>query len=72
MIFVFGLLKKKNKLLQEQIDKLSKEVAALKTEVEGLKKRTISQTTMEQTASPSFSDIVDEWLNGKKEEDSGK
>lgn len=59
------MLFKKRKSLKTRIENLEKAVAELS-------KKTISQRTQEEDAPKSYSQIIDEWLNGKEEEVSGK
>lgn len=61
---MFGFITKKDaKAFEDRIK-------ALETEVAEMKKKTISQRTTEETPVP-FSQIMDEWLNGGKEEENG-
>ena len=48
---------------------LEKRVTALERQVERLSRKTISQTTTEEDTPPTPTQILDEWLNGKEEDD---
>lgn len=48
-----------------------KRIRVLEEKVDALSKRTISQLTLSDDESVSTSQIVDEWLNGEKEESDG-
>ena len=73
---MFGIFKR-IKQLEEKVERLEKSNAdlrednkALTEKVAELSKKTISQTTTAEDAPVPFSQIVNEWLNGK-EEDNG-
>lgn len=63
---MFGY-KKRIKALEEKNAALEKEISELKDCVKDLK--TISARTSQEDAPVSPSQILDEWLNGAKEED---
>lgn len=48
---------------------LRKRVAALEKAVAELRKKTISQTTTEQDEPPTPTQILDEWFNGKEDDE---
>lgn len=71
---MFGIFKR-IKQLENRVGELEKsntdlqaENKALNEKVVELSKRTISQTTTAEEAPVPFSQVVDEWLNGKEEE----
>lgn len=73
---MFGIFKRLRQL-EERVEQLEKSNSDLREEnktlsgkVEELSKKTISQTTTAEDAPVPFSQIVNEWLNGK-EEDNG-
>ena len=55
---------------RKRIKRLENRVGALEKKIEEMQKRTVSQKTMEEDQPPTASVIIDEWLNGK-EEDNG-
>lgn len=55
---------------RKRIKRLENRVDALEKKIEEMQKRTVSQKTMEEDQPPTASVIIDEWLNGK-EEDNG-
>ncbi len=71
---MFGIFKRINQLEEKvgQIEKcnvdLREENRVLSEKIEELSKKTISQTTTAEEAPVPFSQIVNEWLNGKEEE----
>lgn len=67
---MFGFIKRIQKL-EDEIVALKKENTELKVEVEEVKKKTVSKMTTQPDESVSFSQIMDEWLNGGKEESNG-
>lgn len=56
---------------KKRIRELEAENKALRSENEELKKKTISQRTTEEEPPVPFSQIIDEWFNGAKEEENG-
>lgn len=48
---------------------LSERVATLEKAVAELSKKTISQTTTEQEEPPTPTQILDEWFNGKEDDE---
>lgn len=48
---------------------LAKRVASLEEKVAQLSKKTISQTTTKTDEPPTPTQVLDEWLNGKDEDD---
>lgn len=67
---MFGFIKRIQKL-EDEVVALKKENIELKVEVEEVKKKTVSKMTTQPDESVSFSQIMDEWLNGGKEESNG-
>lgn len=61
---------KKIKALEEQASKQGKGIELLKLALKEKEMKTISQRTTEEEPVP-FAVIMDEWLNGGKEEDNG-
>ncbi len=55
---------------RKRIKQLESRVDSLEKKIDELQKRTVSQKTMEEDQPPTVSVIMDEWLNGK-EEDNG-
>lgn len=69
---MFGIFKRIKRLeekvvqLEESNTALREENKALSGKVEELSKRTISQTTTAEDAPVSYSQIINEWLNGEE------
>lgn len=55
---------------RKRIKQLENRVDTLEKKIEEMQKHTVSQKTMEEDQPPTASVIMDEWLNGK-EEDNG-
>lgn len=68
---MFGKTKKRISALIAENEALKEENAKLKAENAELSKKTVSQRTMGEGQPPSFAQVVDEWLNGAKEEGNG-
>lgn len=68
---MFGKSKKRIAELEAKNTALEKENAALKAENAELSKKTVSQRTTQEEQAPSFAQIMDEWINGAKEEGNG-
>ena len=52
-----------------EIAELKDDVCHLREEVASVPKKTVSETTMEPGAPLSSAEIVDQWLNGKEDEE---
>ncbi len=68
---MFGKTKKRIAALIAENEALKKENERLEAENAELSKKTISQRTTEAEQPPSFAQVMDEWLNGAKEEGNG-
>ena len=55
--------------LRERVATLEKAVATLEKAVAELSKKTISQTTTEKDEPPTPTQILDEWFNGKEDDE---
>lgn len=66
---MFGKTKKRIAALEAEIAALKAENEKLKRRNAELSKKTISERTTEEERHPSFAQVVDEWLNGAKEEE---
>lgn len=68
---MFGKKNRQIAELKARNEALEKENASLKAENAELSKKTISQRTTQDEQAPSFAQVMDEWLNGAKEEGNG-
>lgn len=65
---MFGKNKKRIEALEVENETLKKENEQLKAQNAELSKKTISQRTTQEEQAPTFAQVMDEWLNGAKEE----
>ena len=68
---MFRKTKKRIVVLIAENEALKEENTKLKAENAELSKKTVSQRTTQEEQAPSFAQVVDEWLNGAKEEGNG-